>query len=91
MTNNEDVLQANNIAAENAINEAAKYLPEGFEKNLNEAFGKVIAPEKEAKAPVREKMRFDDLLGSPAKRVSKTVAHSEKQLENEKSKGSMGK
>lgn len=91
VTNNEDVLQANKIAAENAINEAAKYLPEGFEKNLDESFGKVIAPEKEAKAPVREKMRFDDLLGSPAKRVSKTVAHSEKQLENEKSKGSMGK
>lgn len=89
VTNNEDVLQANKIAAEDAINEAAKYLPEGFEKDLDEAFGKVIAPVKETKAPVREKMSFDDLLGSPAKRVSKSVAHSEKKLETEKSKGAM--
>ena len=89
VTNREESLQANKIATEDAINEAAKHLPEGFEKDLDEAFGKVIAPEKETKAPVREKMSFDDLLGSPAKRVSKSVAHSEKKLETEKSKGAM--
>lgn len=89
-TSNESLCQENQTDYENAEKEAAKYLPEGFTKNLDEAYTKMIAQEKEAnKAPVREKMDFNELLGDSPKHVVKSVAPNEKQLDKEKSMGAM--
>ena len=52
-TSNESLCQDNQTDYENAEKEAAKYLPEGFTKNLDEAYTKIIAQEKEAQKSSR--------------------------------------
>lgn len=91
MTNNEQYILANEQDIKKSKTELAKFIPAGFENNLAESFSKAVEQETKAKAPVREKMGFDELLGGSTKRVSSMARSSEKQLENEKSKGSMGK
>lgn len=78
--------------ADNAI-EMKKYFPEGFESSLGSAFNELVEKEnrEKQKAPVREKIGFDELIGKSERRVSRPSVSNERQLENEKSKGSMGK
>ena len=91
ISNNESSVRSHEKRIINSKANIAKFLPKGFEKNLTESFSKTLGQEVKEKAPVREKMGFNELAGGSSKKVSKAPAPSEKQLENEKSKGSMGK
>lgn len=89
-TSNEEICRDNLQDYEKAEREAAKYLPWNFTQNLDKAYTEMIAKEKEAnKAPVREKMDFNELVGDSAKHVVKSVAQGDKQLDKEKSMGAM--
>lgn len=74
-------------------NEMKKYFHDGFESNIESAFDKLAGKEnsQKQKAPVREKMGFDELIGKSERRVSRPSVSNERQLESEKSKGGMGK
>lgn len=89
-TSNEEICRDNQQDYEKAEREAAKYLPWNFTQNLDKAYTAMIAKEKKVnKAPVREKMDFNELVGDSAKHVVKSVAQGEKQLDKEKSMGAM--
>ena len=66
------------------------FMPDGFEGNLDEAFGKIYEQEKK-KAPVREKLNFSELSENNVKINSKPETSAEKKLETEKSMGSLKK
>lgn len=89
-TSNEEICRDNQQDYEKAEREAAKYLTWNFTQNLDKAYTAMIAKEKKVnKAPVREKMDFNELVGDSAKHVVKSVAQGEKQLDKEKSMGAM--
>lgn len=90
-SSNEDYMRISEQDVVNARTELAKFVPEGFENNLAKSYSKFLEQNGKEKAPVREKMGFNELLGSDSKKASKVPASSEKQLENEKSMGSMSK
>lgn len=85
--NNGEFYNINKMQVEDSEKRVAEKLPAGFEKNLTEAFDKVIGQEKKKEAPVREKMDFSELLGSSPKRVERRSSTSSLQREQEKTMG----
>lgn len=92
-SNNREVAETEEKTRADCTNEMKKYFHDGFESNLESAFDKLAGKEnsQKQKAPVREKMGFDELIGKSERRVSRPSVLNERQLESEKSKSGMGK
>lgn len=90
VTSAKDTIDSINDRIEKNEVKMQMFFPDSFKRNLNRAFGDVYEQEKK-KVPVREKMNFSELTEKSEKRISKPVVKAEKQLEAEKSKGSMSK
>lgn len=88
--NNIEVLTRQSAKKAADILPITDFMPDGFEGNLDEAFGKIYEQEKK-KAPVREKMNFSELSENNIKINSKPETSAEKKLETEKSMGSLKK
>lgn len=90
VTSAKETIDSINDRAEKNEAKMRMFFPDSFKRNLNRAFGDIYEEEKR-KAPVREKMSFSELTGNSVRRISQSRVSAERQLETEKSKGSLGK